>query len=91
MTPTPQLSDAACDGEVQPLQRRLEQGSSALEMSFDDIADVVGGLPASAYTTRSWWANDETHVQARAWLGAHRRVESVDFSRRRVQFSSRSR
>lgn len=59
-------------------------------MTFDEIADLVGGLPPTAYTTRQWWANNSAaHTQAHAWLRAGRTVESVDFNARRVRFSAR--
>ncbi|HVF32709.1 MAG TPA: hypothetical protein VM933_06715 [Acidimicrobiales bacterium] len=61
-----------------------------LDLSFDEIGDLVGGLPASARTLASWWSNDAdgpTHVQARAWLDAGRSVEHVDRVAGRVRFS----
>jgi len=70
-----------------PLHERLLRGDAAVEMSFDEMADLVGGLPQTALTTRQWWGNDPSHVQARAWLGAGRTVEAVDLARRRVRFS----
>jgi hypothetical protein len=47
----------------------------------------VGGLPPSAYRHRAWWADDVTHVEARAWLELGRRVEEVNLERQIVQFS----
>lgn len=57
-------------------------------MSFDEIADLVGGLPNSAYRYRAWWANehDGRHVQAKAWRGAGYVVDSVDLDGRAVTF-----
>ena len=55
-------------------------------MSFVDLADIVGGLPPSAYVHRQWWENDNHHVQAMAWRAAGMRVGSVDLERRRVVF-----
>ncbi len=73
-----------------PLHERLVRGNAAVELSFDDIAELVGGLPPSAFTSRQWWANSAgRHVQANAWLDAGRAVEAVDLVGRRVRFSGR--
>ena len=38
-------------------------------LSFLDIERIIGcALPASAREHRSWWGNDRTHTQARAWM-----------------------
>src|SRR3954452_22548443 len=62
-----------------------------IEMSFDEIGGLVGGLPASAERWPAWWANEpegSRHVQARAWLNSGREVESVDRAAKRVRFSA---
>lgn len=39
--------------------------------SFAQIEKILGDrLPDAASEHRSWWANDRTHTQARAWLDA---------------------
>jgi hypothetical protein len=65
-------------------------GTGPVEMTFAEIADLVGPLPASAATHQAWWANESEsgHVQARAWLNAGREVERVDQSTGRVWFSA---
>lgn len=55
----------------------IKRGPS-VTMTFDEIADLVGGLPNSAFQYREWWANDETHVQAIAWMEAGWYVQSVN-------------
>lgn len=75
-----------------PLRDHLRRaGPAAVEMGFDEIDQLVGGLPSSARHHRAWWANesDGAHVQARAWLDSGRRVEVVDPERGRVRFSGR--
>lgn len=62
-----------------------EEGREVVDLAFADIADLVGGLPPSAYETRQWWANSSL-VQAQAWRGADWHVASVDFTRQRVRF-----
>ena len=65
-------------------------GDGPVEMSFDEIGRLVGGLPPSAERPE-WWNNEAPgtrHVQAKAWLNAGREVEKVDRPNRRVRFSS---
>lgn len=57
----------------------------AVEMTFDAVADLVGGLPPSASNYRGWWAND-SKVQAEAWRAAGFHVERVTLERRQVRF-----
>lgn len=74
-------------GKYDPLRDHLSLSPDWLEMTFDDVANLVGGLPASAYNHRAWRANSESHVEAQAWLTAGMRVEQVDLARRRVRFA----
>lgn len=57
-------------------------------LTFQRIADMIrGGLPASAYTRKTWWANEvKGHVHARAWMDNGWRVSSVNFDRGAVTF-----
>jgi hypothetical protein len=61
-----------------------------LEMTFDEIDALVGGLPASASRQRPWWSNEvfgrNTHPSA--WLNAGREVTAVDLNSRTVRFSA---
>lgn len=71
-----------------PLRQLLaSRGEDRIRLPFTEIAEVVGGLPPSATAHRAWWANDETHVQARAWLDAGLAVETVDVDAQEVEFS----
>ncbi len=73
------------------LQHLCRADDGPLEMTFDEIDTLVGGLPPSAASWPAWWANETAgsrHVQARAWLGAGREVESVDRVGKRVRFSA---
>lgn len=63
----------------------------AVRMTFQQVADLVGGLPDSAYRHRAWWENEAEsgkHVQARSWLAAEREVERVDLTAEVVVFSA---
>ncbi len=77
-----------------PLCRYLrDSGQATVELSFDLIADMVGGLPPSADDPhrRMWWSDttDKHHVQAVAWLAAGYVVAEggVDYAQRKVRFS----
>ena len=65
-------------------------GDGPLDLTFDDVARLVGGLPASAESYRAWWANEvgPRHPQVKAWLNAGREVVSVDIDGRVVRFSA---
>jgi hypothetical protein len=75
-----------------PLFEHLcRSGDGALELSFDEIGSLVGGLPQSASRHLAWWQNEaenSRHLHARAWLNAGRTVEHVDMAARRVLFSA---
>lgn len=76
-------------GKYQPLTHALtaaaERGQRDTEFGFDEIAELVGGLPPSA-GLRQWWANG-AHPQAQAWRAAGYQVQQVNLDRRRVRFS----
>lgn len=79
-------------GKYDPLFRHLctTDDNDAVEMSFDEIEQLVGPLPGDAIKRREWWTNDQTTrpAHARAWLDAGRQVETVDRTDRRVRFSA---
>ena len=66
-------------------------GDEPVELGFDDLDRLVGGLPASARSLAAWWSNEGTgsrHVQADAWRNAGRVVEKVDRGAGVVLFSA---
>jgi hypothetical protein len=75
-----------------PLFEHLcRSGDDPLELSFDEIDALVGGLPRSASRHLVWWQNEaenSRHVHARAWLNAGRTVDHVDLAAGRVRFSA---
>ena len=74
-----------------PLHSHLSKaGNASIEMQFDAVARLVGGLPRSAFIYREWWANESSrrHVQCRAWMATGRRVEFLDLQRQVVRFSA---
>jgi hypothetical protein len=58
------------------------------ELAFEEVEKILeGGLPASAWQHRSWWANDSvSHVQSQQWLDAGWRVAKVNLTERKVSF-----
>lgn len=67
-----------------PLRSYLTQcGSPRVTMSFEQISELVGGLPRSAYEYQAWWANEiapQTHVQKQAWMSVGFTVDRFDLS-----------
>lgn len=60
-----------------------------VKATFQQVEELIGGkLPASAYTNRSWWANDSVgHSQSKQWLEVGWRVASVNMSGEQVRFA----
>lgn len=72
------------------LRRQLEnEAGPSVEMTFGEVDDIVGGLPASARRHSAWWSNEleGSHVQAHAWMDAGWRVERVNLTAERVRFT----
>ena len=59
-----------------------------IRLSFQEIEKIIDDeLPPSAYTLRSWWANDSVgHVQSKHWLDAGWKVGYRNVSRKEVNF-----
>jgi len=71
-----------------PLRNHLTlTGKHRITMSFEEIANLVGELPRSAWDHRAWWGNNDQNVEAAAWLDAGYRVTSVDQTRGIVVFT----
>ena len=68
--------------------RTIPSDQLAVTLTLARIAGLVGGLPASAYSIRQWWANDPK-VQARAWRAAGWRVDKggVDFNAQTIRLA----
>lgn len=71
-----------------PLRDLLSQAAPDETFAFSDLADVVGGLPPSAYMYTEWWSNTLSNPQARGWLSAGRRVERVNLQAETVRFAA---
>lgn len=51
-----------------PLRDHLRGCGGSVVMTFDEVSDLIGGLPSSAYRYSAWWANDDTtHSNNRSW------------------------
>jgi len=58
-------------------------------LSFAQIERILNDkLPLSAMQYRPWWSNEAegSHVQARAWLDAGWKVDTVNFNGKWVRF-----
>lgn len=78
-------------GKYDPLRDYLAgRLADEVKMSFADIEELVGLLPASARIHRAWWANDPKS-EARAWRAAGWHVRSVGQAAERVIFARSSR
>ena len=79
--------------KYEPLKFFLEkQENLPVRLTFEEIEGIIdSSLPKSAYNYRAWWANDETHVQARdGWLNAEFKVKYVDLEEKIVVFVKES-
>jgi len=66
-----------------------QQEGEEVELSFDEVSGIVGGLPPTAYMDRPWWANTthEGNTHAPGWMSVGWRVRSVDLEHRLVRFT----
>lgn len=70
-----------------PLRDALHGGGTTVTLTLEEIADLVGGLPRSAYSYTAWWSNEDlSHVQSQAWESAGYRAEP-DLRGRQVRFT----
>ena len=79
-------------GKYDPIREHLfMSGQQTVSMSFQEISDLVGGLPKSAYTYQAWWANERTPHQPnkQAWMAAGYIVEDYNLNTQRVRFKKR--
>lgn len=76
-------------GKYDKLGRHLAKlKSNRIRYHFEEIEKILGfPLPKSARVYRSWWANDNTHVQASdGWLDYGWVVDSVEMDDQVVEF-----
>lgn len=67
------------EGKYGPLGEHLSAATGThVRMTFKAVEDLVGRLPESAYRHRAWWGNNDGTAEAKAWLYAGWRVESVN-------------
>jgi hypothetical protein len=75
-------------GKYSPLQEHLSAATgNRIRMTFTAVEDLVGYLPESAYRHRAWWGNNDGTAEAKAWLDAGWRVESVNQATGEVVFT----
>lgn len=78
-------------GKYDPLREHLAalpENVRELTMRFEEIQQLVGQLPRSAYLHRAWWGNtDDARVEARAWRAAGWHVQTVNLATETVVFA----
>ncbi|MEY2355911.1 DUF7662 domain-containing protein [Lysinibacillus capsici] len=51
-------------------------------LTFEQIIIILSdSLPPSAYEHKAWWANTESHVQAKSWLDVKWEVEDFELGK----------
>ncbi len=72
----------------QPLSAFLgSQRLSRLTLTFKEVEDILGQpLPPSARKHQPWWANTDSHSQAKCWLKLGWKSEQITLSGEKVTF-----
>lgn len=75
-------------GKYAPIAEFLvDQSADRIRLDFEALERLLGApLPKSADEYQAWWANDESHSQAKAWLEAGWQTENLNLARRTVEF-----
>ena len=93
--PYPRVQERTCvisGGKYGPLGTFLlsekKKGNTVISKTFLEIEAIIKAkLPATARNNEVWWANDETHVQAKdGWLAAGFVKVKVDLQGQTVDF-----
>ena len=67
----------------------VKQEGDEIELTFKQVERIVGAkLPRSARQGASFWGNDFSHSQARAWMSAAWRTRDVSVGQEHVTFVS---
>jgi hypothetical protein len=61
------------------LAAHLNATGAGITLTWSELEDLVGDLPASATNHRAWWSGDRAHV--RSWETAGFRMSAVDLGR----------
>lgn len=69
-------------------QQASATGEPLLVLPFDEVGDLLGGLPAEAYAKKQWWTGaKQPHVAV--WRSEGWCVDTVGFRMQRVAFKRR--
>lgn len=77
-------------GKYTPLEnylREIPAHQKELTLSFAQIERIINArLPSSAYEYQQWWEHEKegNHINARAWVSAGWKIQSVDFNRKQA-------
>ena len=64
---------------------KTQNGNPSIKLSFAKIANLVGGLPPSAYKHEQWWKRYH-RSQGEAWKSAGYHVGKLDLKKQEVTF-----
>jgi hypothetical protein len=83
------LLDEGAMAKYEPLRIYLEsERRLTWRATFSEIENILKtSLPRSAHQYAPWWANDQTHVQAQAWMQAGWYTESCDLQGKSILFT----
>ena len=87
-----QLQERAARGKYKRLfMTLLVRRSGEWRATFDDVEGLLTfDLPKSARRNSAWWANDESHSQALAWIGAGWTTSDVDMESETITFTPKN-
>jgi hypothetical protein len=64
----------------------IDNDNESVIVPFSNIANLVGGLPPSAYQYRAFWSNTNSHPFSVAWMEAGYKVVDCDLQSQHVRF-----
>ena len=86
------LQERAAHGKYKRLfMTLLVRRSGEWRATLEDVEGLLTfDLPKSARRYSAWWANDESHSQALAWIGAGWKTSDVDLESETITFTPKN-
>jgi len=74
--------------KYEDLAKHLQkQNADMLRMTFEEVSQIVGGLPQGAYDHRAWWANSASQNHAmNGWMSVGWETSQVDMKKEELVF-----
>jgi hypothetical protein len=75
--------------KYEPLRKYLlNSEEDSIQLSFDEVEEIVGELPSSSRQHQAWWSNNESHTNAKnGWLAAGWMSSKVDMVHQNLTFT----